>query len=125
MAQVRHIPAGKGGWKAFDAQDATHDALVDLSEANDSSARWLHRREETEHRPLPSQSGLYRMAPGTFEIDSPGDQTSYVLEGRARVELDDGTVLELGPGDMAFYPVGTHMRWTVVEPFTEFFTMIG
>jgi uncharacterized cupin superfamily protein len=125
MSRVRYVPSAVAAWKGFEARDATHKSLVDLSQVMDTSVCWLHRREATEHRPLPSQSGLYRIEPGQFDFESPGDQTSYVVEGEARVELEDGQVLEARAGDMVFYPVGTCSRWTVIKPFVEFFTMIG
>lgn len=36
----------------------------------------------------------------------------YVLSGRQVVSLDDGTEIELGPGDISYIPPG-HDGWTV------------
>lgn len=38
--------------------------------------------------------------------------TLYVLEGRMHVVMDDGSELEIGPGDAAVLPPG-HDAWTV------------
>jgi len=37
---------------------------------------------------------------------------TYVLSGRLEVRLDDGTEMELGPGDVAVIPAG-HDAWVV------------
>jgi len=36
----------------------------------------------------------------------------YVISGRQKVVMDDGTELEVGPGEVAFIPPG-HDGWTV------------
>ena len=36
----------------------------------------------------------------------------YVISGRQKVVMDDGTELELGPGDVTYIPPG-HDGWTV------------
>ena len=38
--------------------------------------------------------------------------TSLILSGRARTVFDDGTVIESGPGDVAFVPPG-HNKWVL------------
>ncbi|HTE84271.1 MAG TPA: cupin domain-containing protein, partial [Dehalococcoidia bacterium] len=38
--------------------------------------------------------------------------TGYVLSGRMRVRMDDGTEVEVGPGDAYVFPPG-HDGWTV------------
>ena len=49
----------------------------------------------------------------------------YVISGRVRVKMNDGTEEEYGPGDVAYIPSG-HNAWIVGnEPYTgiEFETM--
>jgi uncharacterized cupin superfamily protein len=43
-------------------------------------------------------------------------ETCYVLEGRVRVEPDEGELVEFGPGDMVTFPEGMGCTWEVVEP---------
>jgi uncharacterized cupin superfamily protein len=38
----------------------------------------------------------------------------YILSGRMGVRMDDGSELEVGPGDVAIIPAG-HDAWTVGE----------
>ena len=42
----------------------------------------------------------------------PGSSLVYVLSGRTKAVLDDGTEIEAGPGDVAYIPAG-HDGWTV------------
>ncbi len=59
---------------------------------------------------------LGTLAPGGEAIRHahPGiDQVCYMLEGRARVELD-GTAEEIGPGDACFFPADRPHRFAVV-----------
>ena len=38
--------------------------------------------------------------------------TQYIVSGRLRVRMDDGTEIEFGPGDVGFIPPG-HNAWVV------------
>lgn len=53
------------------------------------------------------------------------DETLHVLEGQVRIELDNGTAVELGPGDSAFLPRGQQSHWTFRTPFREFAIVNG
>ena len=67
------------------------------------------------------QAGLTRF----LEADAPVPWTSsarevfLVLEGSVRIEIEGGTVLELGVGDMATLPKGLPTTWHVTAPFKE------
>ena len=50
---------------------------------------------------------------------APQRETVLVLEGRARIEIDGGPTVELGPGDFASFPKGTTMTWHLTLPFRE------
>jgi quercetin dioxygenase-like cupin family protein len=54
---------------------------------------------------------------GALPHAHPGiEQVCYVLEGRARVEIGDESVGELGPGDSVFFPADVpHVFTTVSE----------
>jgi uncharacterized cupin superfamily protein len=45
------------------------------------------------------------------------------LEGAARIEIDDGPVLELGAGDIASLPAGARTTWHLTTPFREFWVI--
>ena len=54
------------------------------------------------------QSGLSRFTEVTEPVTwtLPGRETILVLEGAARIEIEDGAVLELTAGDIASLPAG-------------------
>ena len=49
---------------------------------------------------------------GTASCQAP--HLGYVISGRQKVVMDDGTELEFGPGDVMFIPPG-HDGWTLGE----------
>ena len=53
----------------------------------------------------------------------PGRETLLVLEGAARIEIDDGQVLELTAGDIASLPAGARTTWYLTTPFKEFWVI--
>jgi uncharacterized cupin superfamily protein len=50
-------------------------------------------------------------------------ETILVLEGNARIEIDSGPTLELGPGDVASLPAGAQTTWHITTPFKEFWVL--
>lgn len=72
-----------------------------------------------------AESGLSRFieATGPIRWTLPGRETVLVLEGAARIELDDGAVLELKAGDMASLPAGASTTWYLTTPFKEFWVI--
>lgn len=69
-------------------------------------------------------------ATGIFECDPA--KTSYmlefneiihVLEGEATIELEDGSRVDLKPGDIAFLPKGQLSTWTFHTRFREFWVL--
>jgi quercetin dioxygenase-like cupin family protein len=55
----------------------------------------------------------------------PATQVLLVLEGKARVEIEDGPVLELKVGDMACLPKGAVTTWHLTLPFKEMWVLAG
>jgi quercetin dioxygenase-like cupin family protein len=55
----------------------------------------------------------------------PATQVLLVLEGEARIEIDDGPVLELKAGDMACLPKGAVTTWHLTLPFKEMWVLAG
>lgn len=58
--------------------------------------------------------GIWQMTPGAV-TDTEADELFVVLSGRATIDFEDGTALEVGPGDVALLTEGTKTRWTVHE----------
>ena len=71
------------------------------------------------------QSGLSRFTEvtGPVQWTLPGRETFLVLEGAARIEIDDGQVLELTAGDIASLPAGARTTWYLTTPFKEFWVI--
>jgi uncharacterized cupin superfamily protein len=67
------------------------------------------------------EAGLTRIdeSDGPIGWTPPVREVLLVLEGRARIEVQDGEVLDLGPGDMASLPGGVPTTWTLTTPFRE------
>jgi uncharacterized cupin superfamily protein len=53
----------------------------------------------------------------------PARETFLVLEGKARIEIDEGPTLEFRAGDMGCLPAGTRARWTLTTPFKDFYVI--
>lgn len=65
--------------------------------------------------------GVVARGGGALRHSHPGiEQACYVLEGRARVEVGDDYVDEVGPGDAVFFPPGVPHVFTTIseEPVT-------
>lgn len=57
--------------------------------------------------------------------DVEADEVFVVLAGRATIEFDDGSALEVGPGDVGILPPGAHTRWTVHEDLRKVYVIRG
>ncbi len=55
--------------------------------------------------------------------DVEADEVFVVLSGRATIEFTDGTVLEVGPGDVGILPAGASSRWTVHEDLRKVYVL--
>ena len=73
-------------------------------------------------------AGLWRV-PGegtmTFRWSAPARDTFLVLEGSARIEIDDGPVLEVKTGSIVSVPPGTAATWHVTKPYKDLFVIAG
>ena len=67
-------------------------------------------------------TGIWECTPGCFELNCERNQSLSVLSGDAVVEVA-GELLELGPGDAAFFPKGTRARWTVRSTLRKLYTL--
>jgi uncharacterized protein len=53
--------------------------------------------------------------PGRFEWHYAVDETAHIISGEAFVTDEKGDVHRLGPGDMVFFPAGSHSLWHVTK----------
>jgi uncharacterized cupin superfamily protein len=100
-----------GDWEPF------HAEVVDGSP--DGKVHWLWR-PDAGHSQF---GGVYVSTPGTIRFTLGGDESVHVLEGEVHIEFDDGQTLDLRAGDVASFPGGSTLTWTMTTPFKEFFTV--
>ncbi|MBI2204277.1 MAG: cupin domain-containing protein [Candidatus Rokubacteria bacterium] len=78
--------------------------------------RRLVGRENVGARQLEVVLGVVTKGGGALKHSHPGiEQVCYVLEGRARVEVGDDYVDEVGPGDTVFFPANVPHVFTTVS----------
>ena len=65
--------------------------------------------------------GIWHSTPGCFRWTWSCDETVFVVQGRATVELSDGRRVELAAGDMAFFERGLESVWTIHETLRKGF----
>ena len=53
--------------------------------------------------------------PSTFDWHYDDTEKCFILEGRVRVEPNDGDAVEFGPGDFVTFPKGMDCVWKVSE----------
>ncbi|MER5865747.1 cupin domain-containing protein [Kitasatospora sp. NPDC002040] len=58
--------------------------------------------------------GVWQITPGVV-TDTEADEIFVVISGRATIAFENGTVLEVGPGDLAVLNEGDRTTWTVHE----------
>src|SRR5256712_2640423 len=84
-----------------------HEATVD---------RRLVGRDSVGARQVEVVLGVVARGGGALKHSRPGiEQACYVLEGRARVEVGDDYVDEVGPGDTVFFPAGAPPLVTTIS----------
>jgi uncharacterized protein len=57
----------------------------------------------------------WECSPETFDWEYSSDETAYVKEGLVKVRTEYGQEVELGAGDLVFFPRGLKCTWTVVQ----------
>ncbi|WP_407286125.1 cupin domain-containing protein [Streptomyces sp. BP-8] len=58
--------------------------------------------------------GIWQITPGVV-TDTEANELFVVVSGRATIEVEGGSVLEVGPGDACVLREGDRTRWTVHE----------
>ena len=68
-------------------------------------------------------AGLWRSVPGItpeqMHWTAPSREVKLVLEGTSRIEISDGTTLELKAGDIASLPKGASATWSFSPDYKE------
>ena len=78
--------------------------------------RRLVGRENVGAQQLEVVLGVVTKGGGALKHSHPGiEQACYVLEGRARVEVGDDYVDEVGPGDTVFFPANVAHVFTTIS----------
>jgi uncharacterized cupin superfamily protein len=68
--------------------------------------------------------GVWECTPGSWTIERRADtETVQILSGRARMTDADGTVTELGPGDVLVLPRGWSGRWEILETVRKLYVI--
>jgi len=68
-------------------------------------------------------AGLWRREPDTWAFERAYDEVAVILEGRADIELPDGTKLPVGPGDVLITPNGSKGTWHIHETIVKCFAI--
>jgi uncharacterized cupin superfamily protein len=68
-------------------------------------------------------TGIFECDPARTTYMLEYNEIIHVLEGSATIELDNGSRVELQPGDIAFLPKGHLSTWTFHSRFKEFWAL--
>jgi uncharacterized cupin superfamily protein len=86
----------------------------------DPKVHWLKKNEKGDPTYL---AGLWLVKPAKFRWLFFGNETFHVLEGRATITIDDGTSVEVKPGDIISFPMNTPSVWEVKETLKKMFVI--
>jgi uncharacterized cupin superfamily protein len=72
-------------------------------------------------------AGLWRSVPGItpepFQWTAPSREVKIVLEGTSRIEMTNGTTLELKAGDIVSLPKGASATWSFSPDYKEMWVL--
>jgi uncharacterized cupin superfamily protein len=73
------------------------------------------------------EAGFWRSVPGTTPQPArwtlPSREVVFVLEGTARIEIEDGPTVDLKAGDVASMPKGAMTTWHLSPDFKELWVL--
>ena len=64
--------------------------------------------------------GIWKCTVGVV-TDIEEDEMFTIIEGRAKVEVEGGPVMELSPGTVGFFTKGARTTWTIYEDILKTF----
>jgi uncharacterized cupin superfamily protein len=67
--------------------------------------------------------GVWTCTRGSFRWTFDVNETAVILEGRVTVRMDDGVLLDLKAGDLAFFPRGQKSVWTIEENLRKVYVL--
>jgi uncharacterized protein len=67
--------------------------------------------------------GVWSCTRGSFHWTFDTDETAVILQGRVTVQMEDGAILDLRPGDLAVFPRGQKSVWTIVEDLRKAYVL--
>lgn len=70
-------------------------------------------------------AGIWESTPGTWRVVYEEWEYFRILSGRSIVSGEDGTMLDLGPGDSAIIRPGFRGTWEVVETTRKDFVILA
>ena len=68
-------------------------------------------------------SGLWTCEPGEFDWSYTWDEFVDVFEGEVTITEEGGNSYDVGPGDMAHFPLGSKAHWNVKKAVRKFFVL--
>ena len=75
--------------------------------------------QEVEKRNLKSW-GIWEKEPSEFDWAYTNEEHCYIIEGRAEVKSDEGT-MTIEKGDYVVFPVGMKCRWKVTQAIRKYY----
>lgn len=57
-------------------------------------------------------------------FERPYHEVAYIISGRVEIELEDGSVVKAGPGDILDTPKGSKGYWRNVEPVRKVWAIL-
>lgn len=106
---------------AFTLSDALDRSRAEPFEVG--TVQWIRRPGDGGRPDL--SSGFWFVspddAPQPFRVVGHADETVTIIEGRLRIEPDDGEPFELTEGSVASFNEGSGATWQVLAPTIEFF----
>jgi uncharacterized protein len=66
--------------------------------------------------------GIWQHGQGT-STDVETDEAFVVLSGNASIQVEEGPLLEVGPGDLVLLPAGARTTWTVHAPLRKVYVV--
>ncbi|MDD5634775.1 MAG: cupin domain-containing protein [Candidatus Omnitrophica bacterium] len=66
---------------------------------------------------------IWQKGKSRFDWSYDERETCYILEGRAEVETEAGSVVEFGKGDLVIFPAGMNCVWEIKQPIKKHYNM--